>query len=80
VESVPAGTSLLVSRKRRRKHRGNDAGEILNSKTGKHFDWNDECVEKGPSVAYNEEATLATIRAVKELITTLPSAGAATKN
>jgi dienelactone hydrolase len=57
-----------------------NAGEILNSRTGKHFDWNDQCVEKGPSIAFNEKATLATIKAVKELITALPSGGAMTKN
>jgi dienelactone hydrolase len=56
-----------------------NAGEILNSKTGKHFDWNDQCVEKGPSIAYNEEATVATTKAVIELIMALPS-GAIAKN
>jgi dienelactone hydrolase len=56
------------------------AGEIVNIKTGKRFDWNDQCVEKGPSIAYNEEATAATMKAVKDLITRLPPGGAIRKN
>ena len=50
-----------------------DAGEILNSKTGKHYDLTDPCVEKGTTVVYNEEATTGTTKAVKEFLTTLPS-------
>ncbi len=49
-----------------------DAGEILNSKTGKHYDLTDSCVEKGTTVVYNEEATTGTTKAVKEFLTTLP--------
>jgi dienelactone hydrolase len=56
-----------------------DAGEILNTKSGAHYDLNDPCVEKGTTVAYNEEATAASTKAVKELLTTLPAA-AMTKN
>jgi dienelactone hydrolase len=43
-------------------------GEILNSRTGKHFDLNDPCVERGTTVAYDEAATIATTQAVKELL------------
>jgi len=43
-------------------------GQILNSKTGKPFDLNDPCVEKGPQVAYNATAHQATVRAVKEFL------------
>jgi dienelactone hydrolase len=50
-----------------------DAGEILNSKTGKHFDLNDPCIERGTTVVYNEEATTGTTEAVKEFLTTLPA-------
>jgi hypothetical protein len=56
-----------------------DAGDILNSKTGKRYDLNDPCVERGTTVAYNEEATTGTTKAVKELLTTLPPV-ALTKN
>jgi dienelactone hydrolase len=59
-----------------------DAGIILNNKTGKPFDYNDACMEKGTTVVYNEAATTATVKAVKEfLVTTFPPApGAMTKN
>jgi acetyl esterase/lipase len=43
-------------------------GQILNSKTGKPYDLNDPCVEKGPQVAYNAAAHQATVRAVKEFL------------
>jgi dienelactone hydrolase len=56
-----------------------DAGEILNTKTGKHYDLNDPCVERGTTVVYNEEATTGTTKLVKEFLTTLRS-GAMTKN
>jgi dienelactone hydrolase len=49
-----------------------DGGEILNSKTGKHYDLTDPCVEKGTTVVYNEEATTGTTKAVKEFLTMLP--------
>ena len=55
-----------------------DAGEILN-KSSAHYDLNDPCVEKGTTIAYNEEATAASTKAVKELLSTLPS-GTMTKN
>jgi dienelactone hydrolase len=45
-------------------------GVILNSKTGKPYDiTKDSCVEKGPHVGYNEAATVATTKAVKEFLT-----------
>jgi dienelactone hydrolase len=47
-----------------------DNGEILNSKTGKRYDLNDPCMEKGVTIQYNEEATAATTKAVKEFLTT----------
>jgi dienelactone hydrolase len=55
-----------------------DAGEILN-KSGAHYDLNDPCVEKGTTIAYNEEATAASTKAVKEFLSTLPP-GTMTKN
>lgn len=43
-------------------------GDIVNSTTGKHFDLNDSCVEKGPQVAYNPAAHQATLAAVKQFL------------
>jgi len=43
-------------------------GAILNSKTGKPYDLNDGCVEKGTQVAYNAAAHEATVKAVKEFL------------
>ena len=43
-------------------------GAILNTRTGKLFDLNDPCVEKGPQVAYNQAAHEATVKAVKETL------------
>jgi dienelactone hydrolase len=50
-----------------------DGGQFLNSKTGKLFDpKNDPCMEKGATLAYyNEEATVATTKAVKEFLVTI---------
>jgi len=56
-----------------------DGGEILNSATGKHYDLNDPCVERGTTVVYNEEATAGTTKAVKEFLTGI-TVGAVTKN
>lgn len=42
--------------------------EILNTAAGQPFSWLDACVEMGVSVAHNEEATNATIAAVKEFL------------
>jgi dienelactone hydrolase len=55
-----------------------EAGEILNSRTGKHYDLNDACVERGTTVAYNEEATAGATKAVIEFLTA-PSPGAMAK-
>jgi len=45
-------------------------GLIVNSKTGKPYDVNDPCVERGPHLGYNEAATAATVKAVKEFLIT----------
>jgi dienelactone hydrolase len=46
-------------------------GLIMNSKTAKPYDVNqDACVEKGPHLGYNEAATAATTKAIKEFLTT----------
>lgn len=47
-----------------------DNGVLLNSKTGKPYDVNkDPCIERGTHVAYDEAATGATVKAVKEFLT-----------
>lgn len=57
-----------------------EGGQIVNTKTGTRYDLNaDGCVERGTTVAYDEAATLGTTKAVKELLSTLPS-GALSKN
>lgn len=43
-------------------------GAILNSKTGRAYDMNDSCVERGTQVAYNAAAHEATVKAVKEFL------------
>ena len=43
-------------------------GVILNSNTGKPYDLNDACVEKGAQVVYNAAAAEATAKAVKEFL------------
>lgn len=50
-----------------------EGGQILNSKTGAPFTLNDPCMEKGTTVAYDEAATTATVKAVKDLLTALPA-------
>jgi hypothetical protein len=46
-------------------------GLIVNSKTGKPYDvTRDPCVERGPHVSYDEAATAATVKAVKEFLIT----------
>jgi dienelactone hydrolase len=47
-----------------------DGGELINVKTGKKFDLSDPCVERGTQIAYNAAAHEATLRAVKEFLTT----------
>ena len=46
-----------------------DHGSIMNAKTGKPFTLADPCVEKGAHVGYNEAATAATVKAVKDFLT-----------
>ena len=45
-------------------------GDIVNARTGKHFDLHDPCVELGPQVGYNAAAHQATVKAVKQFLTT----------
>lgn len=42
-------------------------GAIVNVKTGKLYDLDDPCVERGTQIAYNPTAFAATVKAVKEL-------------
>jgi dienelactone hydrolase len=49
--------------------RESDGGEILEAKTGKPFDYDNPCVERGTHIVYDAAATDATVRAVKELLT-----------
>jgi dienelactone hydrolase len=46
-----------------------DQGRLLDTKTGKSYDPNVSCNEKGGTLAYNEEAAVATTAAVKEFLT-----------
>ena len=50
-----------------------DTGQILNTKTGAPFTWNDPCMERGTTIAYDEAATTATVKAVKDLLTAMPA-------
>ena len=45
-----------------------ERGQLLDARTGKSFDPNVSCTEKGGTVAYNEAATVATTTAVKEFL------------
>jgi len=57
-----------------------EGGDVLNTKTGARYDLNtDPCVERGTTVAYDEAATVGSTKAVKELLSTLPS-GPLSKN
>jgi dienelactone hydrolase len=44
-------------------------GVVTNVKTGRPFTYADSCVEIGPTVAYDESAHAASIKAVRELVT-----------
>jgi dienelactone hydrolase len=44
---------------------------LVNSKTGTSYSVNNECIERGVHVAYNEAATRATTKAVKEFLATV---------
>jgi dienelactone hydrolase len=50
--------------------REGEGGEIVDVKTGKPFDYNSPCVERGTHIVYDADATAATVRAVKELLAT----------
>jgi hypothetical protein len=50
-----------------------DAGQILDTKTGAPFTLNDPCMERGTTIAYDEAATTATVKAVKDLLTAMPT-------
>ena len=43
-------------------------GIIINSQTKQRFTHSDPCVERGPTVAYQEEAHKASLQAVKEIL------------
>jgi hypothetical protein len=45
-----------------------EQGQLLDTKTGKSYDPNVSCNERGGTVAYNEEAAVATTAAVKEFL------------
>jgi len=45
----------------------------LNTKTGAPFTLNDPCMERGTTIAYDEAATTATVKAVKDLLTATPA-------
>jgi dienelactone hydrolase len=46
-----------------------EQGQLLDSKTGKSYDPDVSCNEKGGTIAYNEAAAVATTAAVKEFLT-----------
>jgi len=41
---------------------------VINSQTKQRFTYSDPCVERGPTVAYDEQAHKASIQAVKEIL------------
>lgn len=43
-------------------------GEIVNAKSGRPYDLNDPCVERGTQVAYHPGAHQATVKAIKEFL------------
>jgi dienelactone hydrolase len=43
-------------------------GVIVNSQTRQRFTYSDPCVERGPTVAYQEEAHKASVQAVREIL------------
>ena len=45
-----------------------DGGNIVNTKTGQVFSYEDPCLERGAQVAYNAAAHKATVAAVKEFL------------
>lgn len=55
--------------------REGERGELLNARTGKVFDLKDPCVELGPQIGHHAAAHQATVKAVKEFLTTVLAAG-----
>jgi len=45
-------------------------GIVVNSQTKQRFTFSDPCVERGPTVAYDEKAHKASVAAVREILTT----------
>jgi dienelactone hydrolase len=45
-----------------------ERGLVVNGKTNAPFTMNDQCVERGAHVGYDEAATVATVKAVKEFL------------
>lgn len=54
--------------------RREEGGQLVNAATGRLFTYDDACVEYGPSVQYNDAATMAAQSAVRDIIAALPSA------
>ncbi|MGH8675084.1 MAG: dienelactone hydrolase family protein [Burkholderiales bacterium] len=48
-----------------------DDGRALNAKTKQPFTYSDPCVEYGPTIAYDENASSQSRQAVKEIVTTV---------
>jgi dienelactone hydrolase len=48
----------------------NDRGQVVNSKTSTPFTMSDSCMERGAHVGYDEAAATATVKAVKDFLTT----------
>jgi dienelactone hydrolase len=64
VKAYPEGTTTRNCRLEER-----EDGLIFNSRTGQRYDLaRDSCVERGPHVRYDEAATVATARAIKEFL------------
>jgi dienelactone hydrolase len=47
----------------------NGNGQVVNSRTGKVFTFDDPCVERGPHLEYNDPAYQATLKAVRDFLT-----------
>jgi hypothetical protein len=45
-----------------------DNGQIFNAKTNQPFSYNDPCVERGATIAYDEKAATAARQAMAELV------------
>jgi hypothetical protein len=46
-------------------------GVVINATTGQPFTYKDPCVQVDPHIGYNEVGTIATRKAVKELLRTV---------